>query len=244
MNQRNCQGLLKAIFIGYFFTYHSFAIGQSSQQDSSFYAGAISNAVAVYDSLNKGLNAGIYNGVEHLGYLYSIAGTPYFGPEGWQSGTVFYDGVLYRNVPVKYDMVKDLILVAHPNGYTAFALFSRRVDSFAFAGHRFYYFANRKDLSPGFYELLQEGKVSIIAKRARRIDENVLSPERGERFEQADEFFAEKEGNYYRIKSEKAMLQLFPEKTKEAHKYLRSSKIKFKKDPEKAILKLTEYYNR
>src|SRR4029078_599628 len=133
---------------------------------------------------------------------YSIKGTPYFGPEGWQQGTVLYDGILYRNVPVKYDMVKDLLLVGHPNGYTVLSLFSPRVDSFSFAGHRFHYMKDRKDLPPGFYELMKEGKVSCLVKRAEKIDENVLSPDRGEQFVSADEYFVMKDGNYYRIKTE------------------------------------------
>ena len=176
--------------------------------------------------------------------MYSIKGTPYFGPDGWQNAAVLYDGILYQNVPAKYDTVKDLLLVAHPNGYTMLSLFSPRVDSFSFAGHRFFYWDNKKDLAPGFYELLQEGKVSILAKRVTKIEENILAPERGERFDPADEFYAEKDGRYYRVRSEKAILALFPEKAKEAHRYLKSAKIRFKKNQEKAILRLAEFYNR
>ncbi|MFL5738938.1 MAG: hypothetical protein ACJ75B_01870 [Flavisolibacter sp.] len=234
---------MRGIIIGCFCVHYSNLKAQSSQADSSFYSEALSSAISAYDSLNKGLNAAIYNGVEQLGYVYTIKGTPYFGPKGWQKATVLYDGVLYRNVSVKYDMVKDLLLVAHPNGYTVLSLFSPRVDSFSFAGHRFYYL-NRKDIPAGFYELLKEGKVSIVAKRARKINENVFSPDRGEQFESEDEFFAVRDGNYHLIKTEKEMLALFPGQQKEAHRYLKSGKIKFRKNPEEAILRLAEYYNR
>jgi hypothetical protein len=40
------------------------------------------------------------------------------------------------------------------------------------------------------------------------------------------------------------MLALFPDKAKEAHRYLKSGKIRFKKNPEEAILRLAEFYNR
>jgi hypothetical protein len=244
MLRRANQSLLKAILIGYFCLNYSDLKSQTSTGDSSIYTAAISSATDAYDSVWKGLNTGIYNGIEHLGYVNTIKGTAYFGPVGWQKGSVFYDGVQYQNVQVKYDIVKDLLLIAHPNGYTVFSLFSPRVDSFSFAGHRFFYLKDKpKNLPSGFYELLQEGKLSILAKRKKKINENALAPERGERFDTMDEFYAEKDGNYYRIKTEKQIVALYPDRSKEAHRYLRSGKIKFRKDPEKAILRLAQYYN-
>src|SRR4051812_48981604 len=88
MNQRNCQSLMKAILIGCFCVHFSRIKAQTSEVDSSFYPGAVSSAISAYDSSRKGLNSGIFNGIEHLGYLYSIKGTPYFGPDGWQTANV------------------------------------------------------------------------------------------------------------------------------------------------------------
>src|SRR5689334_16687899 len=99
---------------------------QEKSTDSLLYRQALDNAVGYYNQFRGGPTAGLYNGPEQVGYFYFIEGSAYFGSSEWQKGTVFYDGIYYPDVTLKYDQVKDVVLVPHPNGYTAIGLFGPR----------------------------------------------------------------------------------------------------------------------
>src|SRR5687767_3600619 len=61
----------------------------------------------------------LYYGVEHLGYTQQMNGTPYFESNEWQKGSVTYNNVLYKDLMLKYDQLKDELIVLHPNNVFA-----------------------------------------------------------------------------------------------------------------------------
>ena len=65
-------------------------------------AGAIS---IYYQSLQQ--QSGLYNGSEYVQYAHLLKeGHPYLDTSALVNGNVHYDGIVYKNVPMLYDLIK------------------------------------------------------------------------------------------------------------------------------------------
>lgn len=218
---------------------------QDHNTDTSIFRQAVSNAISYYNKVRGGPMAALYNGVEQPGYFYFIEGTAYFGSPDWQEGSVFYDGIRYDNIRMKYDQVKDLVLIPHTNGYTIISLFSPRVQSFTLPGHHFIYHEQQTAHEPatGFYEVLQSGKITLLARRTKKINDNILAADLKQRFEEAYSYYALKDGTFHLIRKESEIMDLVREKKAEIQKMLKSNRIKFRKNREGALIRIVQHYN-
>lgn len=218
---------------------------QAAAPDTAAFQQAVQAAVASYHQTMSNA-AGLYNGVEHLRYQPSIEGIPYYMADEWQNGTIEYNGIVYRDVPLKYDQVKDQVVVKHPNGYSSFSLFSPRVRYFMLGGNTFVYIPEGGDKSappPGFYQQLRTGALTVLAKRSKWINEQIEYGKMEWKFESVNKYYVLKDGIYYSPKNESALLALTGERKREAKQALQKAAIRFKKAPEQAIVAVAEYYN-
>lgn len=219
------------------------SLAQGVATDTALYRQGVEAAVASYHQV-MGVQAGLYNGVEHMRYLPTIEGIPYYGVDEWQSATIKYGDVVYREVPVRYDLVKDKVIVGHPNGFQSFYLYTPRVEYFTLGGSTFVYLAKdsaRGAPAPGFYQVLARGPLTVLARRSRKIDDYLM--DRRQYFANTDRFYILKEGVYYTPRNEGDLLELAGARRKEARQLLKQQKIRFKKLPEQAILTVAGLYN-
>jgi hypothetical protein len=219
------------------------SLAQGVSADTALYRQGVEAAVASYHQA-MGLQAELYNGVEHMRYPSSIEGVPYYGVDEWQNATIKYGDVLYRDVPVRYDLVKDKVVVGHPNGFQSFYLFSPRVAYFTIGGSTFINLAKdsaKGAPAPGFYQVLARGPMTVLARRSRRTAERLA--DRKLYFENTDRYYVVKEGVYYHPRNEGDLLELAGERRKEARQVLKQQHIRFKKFPEQAILTVAGLYN-
>ncbi|MGZ5255914.1 MAG: hypothetical protein ACXWCT_16010, partial [Flavitalea sp.] len=123
-----------------------------AQTDTLFFQPAIDLAIGTSSSI-KDAGEAIYNGREHLGYLPSIKGIAYYTSAEWQPGSIVYRNVSYKNVFLKYDLVKDEVIIRHVNGFTGVTLFTPRVESVIILNKHFVNLpGDGKLLSAGLYE--------------------------------------------------------------------------------------------
>ena len=212
--------------------------------DSGFYQPAGEKAIEEFLEAQR-QNLPVYNGLQHVGYSHRIQGSAYYKSDSWQEGAVLYDGILYKNAFLKYDMVKEVLIMRQPSSLLGIALFSPRVHYFSFENSTFIY-KHKTDGQPiteGFYEQLVKGKIGLLAKRKERIEEEIVATELLQKFVRTDQYYAVKEDNYYAIKSQNDILNLLGEKKKDIQRYLKKDRIKFKKDPEHALVKIAELFN-
>ena len=123
-------------FLSLFFIAESF--GQTAMNDSSYLQTSITQAVSnFYKSI--GQQSRLYDGQEYLPYDPHTKGNALFpyDVQGWEPGEVTYDGVLYKNVPMMYDVYKDAVVVLLYNKFTMFSLLKTRVHDFSFSNHHF-----------------------------------------------------------------------------------------------------------
>jgi hypothetical protein len=131
----------------------------------------------------------------------------------------------------------------HPNNYSVLSLFSPRVQSFSFGNYKFIYVEKAKPLENGFYQQLNIGKLSILVKRRKKIDEKIERTQIERKFISSNRYYALFNGNYHPIKNENSILNLLKEHNSEIKQTLKNKGIKYKLDPELAILTIAELYN-
>lgn len=185
--------------------------------------------------------SGLYNGKEHLGYLYTIEGFAYYLSKDFQPGSVIYDGVLYHNVPIMYDMVKDEVIVRHTRGFF-FSLISEKVKAFSIGDHSFLRIQGdeHNELNTGFYEVMHDRGIVLLAHRGKIIVENIVVPNIERKFVESYQFYAVKDGVFHKIRNERTVLNLLQARKAELRQHLKKSGIKFRKNPELALLTLAQ----
>lgn len=186
----------------------------------------------------------LYNGVEHLGYAYKIKGHAYFLQNELSIGTIVYDELEFANVPMLYDLNKGQVVIQHLDRFSKIGLISSKVKSFTLLNHHFV----RLDSLPGtpitggFYDELYTGNTKVLVKRRKFIEE-IVKDELEREFIEVNPVFVQKEESYYFIKTYKSLLTVLKDKAPQVKQYLRKNRLKFRKDPENAILKAAEYYD-
>lgn len=220
---------------------------QQKINDSLLAPGATAFAKNIY-KINRGNDASIYNGIIHSPYPASIGGTPYFLSGEWQRGTVVFENVLYEDIQMKYDLVKDqLIIVSNEAGSIPLSLFSQRVKEFSFSGFKFIYLDKNKwgePLRQGFYRVLIQGNVSAFCKSTKTNYEAITSNVLNSQFIESKKYFIENNDHFYSISKKKELLSVLKQHKKEIQAKLKENKLNFKKDKEKTIITAVEIFNK
>jgi len=218
-----------------------------SAADSTILSLQKKNAIALYyQSLQT--QSGLYNGIEYIRYETTLKdGHQYFDTAKAVPGSVFYDGMLYTDVPMLYDIVKDQLVAQHYNNVFFMQLIKSKVDSFNFIGHAFVHLAKdstkKENISEGFYDLLYNGKIKLYAKRYKTIQESIPDMVVERRVYMHNRYFVFKNNTYNEVFSESSVYNLFNDKRSELRQALRKQHIRFRKQREYAIKMMVEQYD-
>ena len=98
-------------------------------------------------------------------------------------------------------------------------------------------------LNPGFYQQLSAGKITIIVAREKKIEEKIVDLTLERRFISFNTYYALKDGSYYLIKKQKTLLTLLKDQKQNVLKHLKKEKLKYKREVEKTIVAMAEFYN-
>src|SRR6266513_6107437 len=78
--------------------------------DSALHEGA-SNVIDIYYQ-SLGEQSSLYNGSEYIEYAFTLQeGHPFFGSAAWVNGKIYFDGMIFHEVPILYDIVKDQVVI-------------------------------------------------------------------------------------------------------------------------------------
>ena len=210
-----------------------------SQADSVLFAAALQPRVHT--------NPGdpVYSGRQYTGYEFNVKGNQFYGSEGWQKSVIRYRDITYAGINLKYEQVKDEVLVLHPNGFTPVVLFTPRIHSFTLGDKQFVNLPETEVVpyKAGLYEVLATGPINLYAKRSMLLEESIVSNALEREFVYTYSYYVKKDGVFQSVKNEKTILQLVGDKRKEAKSLLKKAGIKFRKAPEEALLTIVNYYN-
>ncbi len=224
----------------------SITSGQSQQSDTSFTAISVNNAIEVYHRmLNNAL--GLYNGGEYINYFFNLEeGSPYFGVKDSVAGSILYDGVLYRNIFMKYDEVKDAIVIWNNN--EAIQLFNEKVGHFKLLGHSFARIIkdnhSKAPVNTGFYEQLYSGKIAVFKKVVKTI---VVKPDMTDgilrSIEQKTYFYLRTAQGYTLINRKADLTKALNDHKNEIVGFIGSSNLSFKQDIDGFLAKVAAFYD-
>jgi hypothetical protein len=198
-----------------------------------------------YQSL--GDQSPLYNGREYLEYAYTLqSGDPFFGTAGFINGSINYYGMEFRNVPIIYDIIKDQVIVQHFDKVHKINLQPEQIAWCTLSGHTFVRITpdSSHHLAAGFYDRFYYGKIILLAKREKKIREDHSNFQINNVVDEKTYYYLKKDGLYYNLKNMHSLLNILKTKKKEIQQYLSSNKIKFKADPEQAMIMAAEYYDR
>lgn len=218
-----------------------------ADSDTSYHEKAFKKAINVYNSsLNS--QSPLYNGPEYYFYGHGIKGNAYFQDNNsFVSGAVFYQGTLYTEVPLMYDLNSQKVIVQLYDHASNFSLLNEYVQSFDLLGSHFIRIdadtlaARKPVLKTGYYAQLNKGKMLLLVKYSKKLEVAPLTAERY--FTAETDFFLKKEQTYYPIDNMNALLAVLKDKKAELQKYIKQNKIYFKDTPEDAILKVLTHYD-
>ena len=214
--------------------------------DTSFRQKAIENLIGLYRT-SIGLQAGLYNGPLYEPYTRQfVSGHQFFNIDSSTKGSVTYDGLGYYNIPMRYDIVRDEIIIWHPNGFPV-NLIKQKLDSFTLFDQRFIKIENIKGAagldSIGYYQQLYSSPdISVFVKRKKLLQEVTGRTSIETSIYSRDFYYILKDGNYYPIKNRKALLEILKDKKSETQQYIKRNKLRFK-EFEKDVLETVSYYD-
>jgi len=203
-------------------------------------------ALTLYDSATVE-SQHLYNGPQYFIYDSPAEEHQFYLSEEWTSGSVWYDGQLFREVPLLYDIVKDQLVARYKHGFGNVALQSQKVGYFTLPGHTFIRVeadtAKIEGLRTGFYDQLYDGKTRIVARRVKERQQDLSERKVIIKFPEKDVFYLYQAGLYHPIHSKKSVLAFMEDQKRPLKKYLREQTLSFRYNREAAILGMAAYYD-
>ncbi|WP_183568467.1 hypothetical protein [Mucilaginibacter sp. SP1R1] len=238
--------LLSAIFFACTFV-SNYTFGQAVASDTTLQKVAVANIADAYNQA-IGQQSRLFNGPEYNLYNPIIKGNACFADVStFTPGTVTYDGIFYKNVPMLYDLYKDVVGVLLYNKFSRFALLNERLESFDLLGHHFIYLKtdslNTTSPGAGIYDQLYKGNLEVLVKRSKSIQNATTTTTIESFFTSKVTYYLKKGDSYYSIGGQSTLLKVLKDKKKELQQYIKANKIKFKKTPEEALVAIAARYD-
>ncbi|RFP66249.1 hypothetical protein D0N36_04315 [Hymenobacter lapidiphilus] len=193
----------------------------------------------------------LYNGPEYVNYAMRYAaraGHQFFLTPELRPGNVFYYQQSFAGLQLRYDVVLDQVVLEQPTSPLTLRLVNEKLDRFTIADHSFERLQADSTAgglpATGYYEVLAEGPVRLLARRTKRKQERVEGRIVTVEFILTDRLYASKAGRSYSVNSKSAVLKLLADREPEVRAFMRERKLKLLKNQfEKVALVLVNYYN-
>jgi len=213
--------------------------GQTLQPDSITAESALRSTIKLYDQA-MGENSRLYNGNEFIDPFERqlLNGHAYFITDDWQDGFIYYDGQLYENISLKYDIFRSKVIVEHPRSHQAIELISEKINYFGLKDHLF---VRLQSPTVGFYAQIYGGEVKIYILHYKITQDNLTTKTKTTDFLSKRKIYIFKDSVYYLVTTKGSALAVFKEQKNELKKMLNQENISFKKNKEYALSRMGEY---
>lgn len=206
---------------------------------------SLTEAILVYTH-SPAADARLYNGIVYLGYDRHAQGHPFFMSDSSLPGSVCYDGIVYPQETLSYDMDKGILIIPDRRKTLDIQLLSEKIRWFTIGQHRFVHLTPDSNAvnapEAGFYEELYRGKATAWAWHEKRMLSGGDVGGHAYHYQQYDHYYLELNGRFYTIHNNSSLLNAFGTGKDEIKTFLRKSRISFKKNPEHALTAAAEYY--
>lgn len=186
-------------------------------------------------------NAAIFSGSAYLPRGTEITGHPFYQEDSLQTGSLVCQGIVYDNIPLKYEIFDDaLILKDYSQNYfirlngSKIAAFTINQDSFIQPS---YDDPALEADHPGFYQRIYNGASEVLVKHKKVLLYKTTIDKTLTWYEPYKFYYIRKGNEWFNISSRNDVVKAYGDKKQEIRRFL-SGKEKFKKNPE-GLLKAT-----
>lgn len=226
------------------------ASAQPVANDSSIRVAAINNTTREYQRFAS-VASPLYFGPQYVEYAQQInQGHPFFLNTDFNNGSIVYDHILYENIPLKYDILLNRIVVRDAIGVYSFCPLYDKISSFTIKDHEF--IKLEKDSSnpslprSGFYEIFYKSKrLTVLKKETKAMMEDLNDKSGARRYIVPTIHFYVRKGNeYFLFNRKKQVLALFKDRKAELRQFIQKQGLDFRNDADNAVLGVVTYYER
>ena len=215
-----------------------------SAQDESLQQLADSYAAEYLAYVSK--HAVIFSGVEQQSLPYVTRNHSYFNKQTFQSGRLSYNGVIYPEVLLRWDLYKDELIIFSPV-ISSLILKKENVDYIEIYGYHI--FPLDTDSLPGcpaagYYSLLHSGNCMVIERKNATLQWNDEDGLRNYYFTFSSTFYLRKDGVYHKIKNKNSLLKHMATHRKDLNRLIRSYGLRFKTNAETIIVGVVKEYEK
>jgi hypothetical protein len=206
---------------------------------------AVDYALDVYKSF-RGDESNLYTGIAVEQSSVSARNTPYFGTGDWFTGSVVFDGVTYNGVTLKYDLVRDEVVVLNPKTRNAFYLFKPRVASFTLGAKSFINLGNdgRKSApDEGYYEQLVNGPITLLKKWTKAYKENFALSNVDQRYDEKTRLYVLKDSVYRSVSGAATLYSLTGSHKNSIREQVKKAGVSSKSDSEETLVAIARTFN-
>ncbi len=232
--------LIQLMFVGAIYA-------QSTGTDSTLLIQQLKNSKNYY-YLQLGDQSRLLNGIKYVPYKNQYyVGHAYFLASDLQNASITYDDTEFYNVPVLFDIYKELLVIKDREGSGYMSLINQKLTRFTIGNHYFEKIiadSTENIIKTGFYEILNNGKTQLISKRYKKPEEEKSGIIMTITFTPNDKFYLHKADEYYEVSSKNDLLKFLKDKKNDLEKYIKLNKLSFdKNNKEASMIKLATYYD-
>lgn len=193
-----------------------------------------------------GAGSNVFSGPEYIAQNYRKNGSEFFASDSLATGWVVYDGLLYKNQKLQWDVLQNYVIIQAQNGYSRIILRNDLIDSFYFAGHTIVKKQADKALNlrySDFYDALYRAGVEVWARR--KVTSNFGSSDNRvvyNMFKQ-DKFYVKKGNLFYQVTNKREVLNVFAGSQAEITRAVNKADLNWRKDFEECLIIAAAVYD-
>ena len=220
---------------------------QLSAQDSSLQRSTEQYAAAYMDVAS--VHAALFSGNREQQFVQTLINHQYFKNQDFVNGRLSYNGIVYPDVSLRWDLYRDELIILSPANY-AIVLKSENIDFAEIYGYHILYLYpdNLSGYPPaGNYIRLYSGSDYFLLEKLTNTmyrDENVQRNKFHYYFVLSSNFYLQKNGTYYKISNRKSLLKTLDTHRKELRRFIRSRDLSYKRDAEKMVLETVKEHEK
>jgi hypothetical protein len=189
----------------------------------------------------------LLSGTEYLDYSPSnTVGNQFYLSNTAQLGSIYYDGRYFTKVPLLYDLKLDQLILSDTAHRVQLRLVEERVAFFRLDGRHFVRLGadSATGMPTGFYQLLLDGRTQLLARRSKKVAEELVQQHLSFVYKENARLFIRKEGKLIEVIKFKNLLDALADRKGELQKFARSNGLKFNSSArELSAVQLVSYYN-
>ena len=192
----------------------------------------------------------LFNGREYIRNGIYAKGFPFFEWDSVRPGSLTYDGIIYHDIAIEYDLVSDELIIHNFTGDALISLVPEKIASFSIAGHHFRY-VTPTAIAPaapnlpetGFYEELYATPRLVLLARRKKTLQFPSSQDDQPGYVQVDRYFLLIDAKAYSIRDENDLMAVLKDKKDPLKKMIRKNKLSFKRQHfENSLVQTIVYY--